>query len=196
MSKRKYTKTLRAEQQDETRNRIVEAMVALHQELGPAKTSVKAIADKAGVQRLTVYRHFPDEASMLQACTAHYLELHPPPDLTTWADIEGPLNRSSTALLAFYKYYGQTQQMWDAAYRDLGQVEALQPPMEQFEAYIDHIVQGLVNDWDLKASIKKQIHLTLRHALRFSTWQSFEKLGLTEQKKTALVESWLNSIVN
>ena len=67
MSKRKYTKTLRAEQQDETRSRIVDALVALHQELGPANTSVKAVAEKAGVQRLTVYRHFPDEASMFQA---------------------------------------------------------------------------------------------------------------------------------
>lgn len=78
METRKYTQTRRAEQQDETRERIVVAAVRLHEALGPANTSIKAIAEAAGVQRLTVYRHFPDDASLFQACTAHYLGQHSP----------------------------------------------------------------------------------------------------------------------
>ena len=135
MKRRKYTKTLRAEQQDETRQRIVEATVKLHEALGPAQTSIKAIAEEAGVQRLTVYRHFPDDESLFEACTSHYLGLHPPPDLVTWAAIQDASERSRAALIAFYHYYGQTKQMWTVAYRDVDALEALQKPMSQFEAY-------------------------------------------------------------
>lgn len=194
MSKRKYTKTLRAEQQDETRNRIVEALVELHQKLGPANTSVKAVAEKAGVQRLTVYRHFPDEVSMFNACSAHYMELHPLPDLAGWSGIENPFERSETALVAFYKYYGETHKMWNSIYRDLDQLAALQKPMSQFEAYIDQVCDGLLNGWNEKGSAKNQLRITLRHALKFSTWKSLDNFKLKDHKKAELITVWLKGI--
>jgi len=194
MNKRKYTKSRRAEQQDETRNRIVEALVVLHQELGPANTSVKAIAEKAGVQRLTVYRHFPDEASMFQACSAHYMELYPLPNMADWAAIEDPVNRSYDALFAFYKYYQQTSAMWNSVYRDIDKLDALQGPMSQFESYIDQVCDDLVNSWRLKGNAKKHLQLTLRHALRFSTWLSLERSQLKDDKKAELVNAWLACI--
>src|SRR5918995_7197902 len=95
---RKYQKKRRAEQQAETRQRIVEAMVALHREVGPARTTISAIAERAGVERLTVYRHFPDEYSMFEACTSHYATEVPGPDPTAWADIEEPAERLRAAL--------------------------------------------------------------------------------------------------
>ena len=196
MKKRKYTKTRRAEQQDETRNRIVEALVALHEEVGPAQTSIKAIAEKAGVQRLTVYRHFPDDASLFQACTSHYLELHPPPDIADWAEVENAHERSHSVLLAFYKYYRQTEKMWNTAYRDVDQVEALQGPMNQFEAYIDQVNDDLLKTWSKTHNIKKQLQLTLRHALRFSTWQSLKNAKLKDEKIAELVGTWLRCIVS
>src|SRR5262249_54522395 len=79
--KRTYTKTLRAESEESTRQRIVDALVELHEELGPSRTTVSAVAERAGVQRLTVYRHFPDEPSMIRACSAHWAQLNPLPDL-------------------------------------------------------------------------------------------------------------------
>ncbi len=196
MKKRKYTKTLRAEQQDETRERIVEATVKLHEELGPAKTSIKAIAEAAGVQRLTVYRHFPDDVSLFQACTSHYLGIHPPPNMAEWAEIENAGERSYTALLAFYRYYGQTQKMWTVAYRDVNDVEALREPMGQFEAYIDMVNDDLVSAWNQTHNIKNQLQVTLRHALRFSTWQSLKKINLKDEKIAELVQCWLAGIVN
>jgi AcrR family transcriptional regulator len=78
---RKYEMKRRAERQEETRQRITEATVELHQALGPAKTTISAIAEKAGVQRLTVYRHFPDEHALFVACTSHYMGQNPPPEL-------------------------------------------------------------------------------------------------------------------
>jgi len=196
MKKRKYNKTRRAEQQDETRERIVEATVKLHEELGPANTSIKAIAEEAGVQRLTVYRHFPDEFSLFQACTTHYLGLHPPPSLDEWAEIQNASERSYAALLAFYRYYHQTEKMWTVAYRDMDKVEALQEPMGQFEAYIDIVNEDLVRAWSQKNNIKKQLQITLRHALRFPTWQSLKKTNLKDEKIAELVQSWLAGIVN
>jgi AcrR family transcriptional regulator len=191
MKKRKYTKTLRAEQQDGTREKIVEATVALHEQLGPAKTSIKAIAEKAGVQRLTVYRHFPDDASLFQACTSHYLGQHPPPDMADWAGIQDANERCHTALLAFYRYYRSTEKMWSVAYRDFDQVPAMQPAMEQFQAYLDMVRDDLLASWKVKPDIKKSLALTLRHCLRFSTWAALKSENLSDKKIAELVMGWI-----
>jgi AcrR family transcriptional regulator len=194
MSTRKYTKTRRAEQQDETRARIVDATVKLHEALGPAQTSIMAIAEAAGVQRLTVYRHFPDDASLFEACTTRYLELHPPPQPAAWADIEHPSERSRTALLAFYQYYRQTEQMWRVGYRDVDQVAALQAPMGRFEAYLDQVTGDLVQAWRTTPAARKSLKLTLRHALRFTTWQSLKNARLKDKQIAELVQGWLAGI--
>ena len=191
MDKRKYTKTRRAELQDETRERIVEATVKLHEELGPANTSIKAIAEAAGVQRLTVYRHFPDDISLFQACTSHYLGQHPPPNMADWTEIEDASERSRTAILAFYRYYRRTEKMWSVAYRDLDKVEALQRPMGQFEAYIDQVRDDLLASCNVTQENKKSLALTLRHCLRFSTWVSLKNENLSDNKIAELVMGWI-----
>ena len=194
MSTRKYTKTRRAEQQDETRARIVDATVKLHEALGPAQTSIMAIAEAAGVQRLTVYRHFPDDASLFEACSTRYLELHPPPQPAAWADIGRPGERSRTALLAFYQYYRQTEQMWRVAYRDIDQVAAMQAPMDRFEAYLDQVTDDLVQAWHTTPAARKSLKLTLRHALRFTTWKSLKNAKLKDKQIAELVQGWLPGI--
>ena len=88
MATRKYTQSRRAEQQSETRRRIVDAVYALHGEIGPARTTIKAIAERAGVERLTVYRHFADEREIFTACSAHFQEEMPPPDPAAWLGVE------------------------------------------------------------------------------------------------------------
>src|SRR3954447_14173700 len=86
---RKYELKRRAESQAETRQRIVEAAVQLHQTKGPGLTSFSDVARLAGVQRNTLYRHFPDEHSLLLACSGQYGQLNPPPDPTTWREQAG-----------------------------------------------------------------------------------------------------------
>jgi AcrR family transcriptional regulator len=196
MTTRKYTKTRRAQQQDETRARIVEATVKLHESLGPAQTSIMAIAEAAGVQRLTVYRHFPDDASLFEACSTRYLEMHPPPQPAAWATIEHPGERSRTALSAFYRYYRQTEPMWRVAYRDVDQVAALQAPMNRFEAYLDQVTDDLVQAWHTTPAARKSLKLTLRHALRFTTWQSLKNAKLNDRQIAELVQGWLAGIEN
>jgi AcrR family transcriptional regulator len=192
MKKRKYTKTRRAEQQAQTRTRIVEAAVALHEELGPAYTSIKAIAERAGVQRLTVYRYFPDDASLFRACTSHWLAQHPPPDISAWGDIEAADKRCHAALLAFYRYYREHAAMWTGAYRDVDEVPALQAPMAGLEAYLDTVRDSLLPSWQARGHRKQQLSLTLRHCLRFTTWQSLQRDKLSDTQIADLAVSWLH----
>lgn len=194
MKTRKYTKTRRAEQQEQTRARIVNATVALHEALGPAKTSIKAIAEKAGVQRLTVYRHFPDEESLFVACSTHWLTLNPPPDVAAWEKIGQADVRSFEVLLAFYQYYRNTEKLWTKVYRDIEQVPAVRKVMVGFETYLDTVRDGLLAPWKLKGKRKRQMSITLRHALRFSTWQSLERENLKDKQIADLVMGWIQTI--
>ena len=196
MSTRKYKKTKRAKQQVHTRERIVEATVALHEELGPANTSIKAIAERAGVQRLTVYRYFPDNLSLFQACTSHWLSFNPPPDIAVWQGIEGAKEKTASALLAFFKYYRGTETMWTGAYRDVEEIAALREALKGFEEYIDQVRDGLLEPWKLTGKSKRQLSITLRHCLRFTSWQSLKCEKLKDQQIVDLVMDWVLSKSN
>ncbi|HEU5038590.1 MAG TPA: helix-turn-helix domain-containing protein [Nocardioides sp.] len=115
---RKYEQTRRAEQQEQTRRRIIEAAVALHGEEGPARTTMSAIAERAGVQRNTLYRHFPDERAVLHACSTHYYAQHPMPTGEGWAGIADPVQRVRHGLGELYDYWLATEDMTTNVLRD------------------------------------------------------------------------------
>ena len=140
---------------------------------------------------MTVYRHFPDDASLFQACTSHYLGQHPPPNMAGWAGIQDAGERSHAALLAFYRYYRRTEKMWRAAYRDLDKIEALQLPMGEFQAYLDQVRDDLLASWNVKQADRKSLAITLRHCLRFTTWASLKNEKLPDKKIVELVMSWV-----
>lgn len=189
--KRKYTQKRRAEQQEETRAKIVEATMALHEQLGPRATTISAIAERAGVQRLTVYRHFPNESAVFAACTGRWLELHPPPQSELWEGAEDRIERCRRALAAHFDYYRRTAAMWRGAYRDLDAVPALQAPMSQVAAALDATRDGLLRGWRLSAARRRDVAATLGHCLLFSTWQSLEAQGLSDEQMTELAGAWL-----
>ena len=191
METRKYRQKRRAEQAQATRQQIVEAAMHLHETLGPARTSIKAVAEQAGVQRLTVYRHFPDDASLYQACTSHWMSLHPPPAKTAWDNIADPRQRTAKALLAFYRYYSKTSRMWRVAYRDVDDLPDLQGPMQQFDRYLDAVRDDLLSGWRPGKKQHKPLSITLRHGLRFATWQSLKKERLSDPAMAQLVIGWL-----
>jgi len=164
----------------------------LHERLGPAKTSIKAIAEQAGVQRLTVYRHFADEAALFNACTSHWLGLHPLPQPEDWQHRDEPRERISAALTAFYRYYRNTERMWRVSYRDVEEVEALQEPMTAIESYLDKVTGDLVASCQLKSKDRRRLSLTLRHCLSFTTWYSFKTRKLSDKKIVELVMSWIS----
>ena len=118
MSKRPYTQKRRAEQAAETRQRIVEATVALHSSLGPAQTSLSMIAERAGVQRHTLYAHFPDERSLFMACSGHAVERDPLPEAEPWRAIADPAERLRTGIGAAYDWYARNAEMAACVLRD------------------------------------------------------------------------------
>src|SRR6185437_2775166 len=109
--KRPYRMTRRAQLEEQTRRRITESTVALHEEVGPAQTSISAIADRAGVRRSTVYRHFPDEASLFAACSSHWRAANPVPEPAGWAAVADPEARLRRALEELYAHYRRTERM-------------------------------------------------------------------------------------
>lgn len=191
MKKRKYTLRRRAAKQDATRARIVEAAMALHEELGPGATTVSAVAGRAGVQRLTVYRHFPDDASLFEACTSHWLSLHPPPVPAQWEGIADPDARCRAALGAFYAYYRRTGGMWRSAYRDLAQVPALAGPMVRVEDHLAGVRDDLVAAWKPAPADRQALEATTALALRFTTWDELQGLGLDTDAMAALAARWI-----
>src|ERR671916_2630289 len=144
---RTYELRRRAERQQETRRRIVEAAVELHTTLGPARTTVNAIAERAGVTRPTVYAHFPDVRSLLQACSRHVRETVPPPDPTAWRSISDPGVRLETSLRELYGYYERLEPLLENAQRDA----VVMPLVAEMNAYrarhLEEIRDLLLRAW-------------------------------------------------
>jgi AcrR family transcriptional regulator len=178
----------RAKSQEQTRLRIVEATMQLHEELGPRNTTITEIAKRAGVQRLTVYSHFPDETAVFQACTAHWLSLNPPPDPASWSHIEDPDMRFRAAILAFYGYFSATKRMWVASFRDVAEVPALQQPMADVAAFLGGVAQDLAAAFPDRTD---ELTATIRHALHFPTWLDLDDQGFTDAGKLKIASLWV-----
>ncbi|HVD58047.1 MAG TPA: helix-turn-helix domain-containing protein [Thermoleophilaceae bacterium] len=174
---RKYELQQRADAMEETRLRITEAAMELHGSVGPARTTVTAVAERAGVQRHTVYRHFPTEAELFASCTAHFAALHPWPDTDAWSRIDDPRERLATALDELYRWYEETSEMWTRILRDRELVEAIEPNLQPFYDYVGHCVATLSAGWGLRGRRKRVLEASIRHALEFATWQSLVRRG-------------------
>ena len=193
MKKRKYQLKRRAAKQEQTRESIVDAAIALHEELGPAATTVSALAERAGVQRLTVYKYFPSERDVLQACSSKWLGQHPPPDMTEIPEGK-PDERTRATLLALYAYYRGTQGMWASLYRDRGKVDALEEPMAAFDAYLAEMRKQALSAWAPRRS--KRLQATLSHGLQFATWRSLAETGLKDAAIAELVGEWVRCVAD
>ena len=185
MATRKYEKKRRAEQESETRRRIVEAVFALHGEIGPARTTIKAIAQRAGVERLTVYRHFADEGAIFAACDAHFRSETPPPDPAAWADIVDPAERLRAALVAFYGFYRRGENMIANAERDAVGLPALAVLMAPRDAMLAALREDLLAAWAVGDRARTRLAAAIAHALRFDTWRSLARLQGLEDAEAA-----------
>ncbi len=180
---RKYDMTRRTKRQEETRRRIVEATVELHKTVGMARTTISAIAEKAGVERLTVYRHFPDEHALFSACSTHYMAANPPPDPASWTQITNPEERLRTALSEVYAYHRRTEPMMANFFRDVPVkpvlVEVGAPYLQLFE----RMRYVLATGWGAEDGRLALLLAALGHALDFQTWRSLvRQQGLADEQ--------------
>jgi AcrR family transcriptional regulator len=184
----------RAESLQLTRRRITESAVELHGTVGPSRTSISAVAAHAGVRRSTVYRHFPDEGALFDACSAHWAAANPPPDLAAWAAIEDPDERLQTALDELYAFYGRTEGMLDNLFRD----EATEPLMRErfaaFRIYFAAAGETTMAGRKLRGAARARTRAALGHALAFSTWKSLvREQGLTDADAATLVRALVSA---
>ena len=178
---RKYEKKRRAELEAETRRRITETAVELHGTVGPARTSISAIAERAGVRRSTVYRHFPDEAALFDACSSHWEAENPVPDMGAWAAIEDPDERLRTALDELYAFYRRTEPMMENLHRDEVSVPLVAERFAGYHGYIAAARDLLMKGRSLRGRAQDEARAAIGHALAFSTWQSLTRdQGLTD----------------
>lgn len=169
---RRYELKQRAEEITATRERIVEATVELHDSVGPARTTITAIAERAGVQRLTVYRHFPDDRSLFQACSGHWTARHPRPDPLAWAAVDEPEERLRIALTAIYAYYRGGEGMIGNLLRDLPGLPVLQEVAVPFIEYRQTVRQVLERGWQSRGVTRALVRAVIGHAVAFETWRS------------------------
>jgi AcrR family transcriptional regulator len=179
--KRKYELRKRAERQQETRRRITEATVELHRTVGPAASRISEIARRAGVQRVTVYNHFPDEAALLAACSAHWQAQHPTPDPGAWAAIADPHERLSAALRDLYAWYRETEPMLANVLRDMETLPALRRVIDEgFGRYLAAVRELLAEPFRARGRRRERLDATLAAALGFHLWRALAPLGDAE----------------
>ena len=186
--KRTYELKARAESQRRTRERIVRATTELHREVGPAKTTVAEIARRAGVQRLTVYNHFPEDIELFGACQAHWMGLHPLPDMSATIAHPDPTERVRGVLRGFYGWYRETAPMAEKIQRDRGAVPALDALMKQTaDARLVQLTQALVGGFGSRGRRAQWQRALIRLALDFWTWRSFNGEGLDDNTAADLM---------
>src|SRR5215831_14385617 len=181
---RRYEQKLRAEQQAQTKRRITEAAIELHEAIGPARTTITAIAERAGVGRLSVYRHFPDEPALLAACSELYWRHNPAPDPSAWARIGDQHTRLRTALRESYAYHRRTEPMISHVLSDVGD----KPVMAAYHQHWRNAADIVAAGWRTRGRERQRRRAAIGHALSFTTWRSLTReQGLSDEGAIDLV---------
>jgi AcrR family transcriptional regulator len=184
---RRYRMRRRAEAEQQTRLRITESTVHLHRTVGPARTTISAIAEHAGVRRSTVYRHFPDELSLFTACTGHWTAANPMPAIERWAASEHPDARLRGALEEVYDYYERNESMLTSILRDQ-ETPMVNRMLGGYRAYLASARDALMKHRKVSARARRRTAAAIGHALAFTTWQSLAvEQGLSQHQAVDLM---------
>ena len=172
----------------QTRQRITEATVELHQSVGPARTTVSAIAQKAGVQRHTYYAHFPETKDLYQACTAHYLERNPLPDPSRWEEISDPEERLRGALSEVYAYYQGNEAMLTNVLRDMPFDPVLQENNVLLFRYWEAMRDTIADAFEASGEQHEGLLGAVALALELQTWRTLVgQQGLEDDRAVELM---------
>jgi AcrR family transcriptional regulator len=186
-TKRKYELKRRAEEMADTHRRITDAAIDLHGTVGPSRTTMSAVAKRAGVERRTLYRHFPTEADLFAACSTHYFAANPWPDPDSWRAVGDPRQRLERALDELYAYYERTEPMLGNVLRDAELVDSAREAVAPLRAYLEAAAEILAAGRPAGGRRRQLVGGALRHALAFSTWQSLTTNGIGRSDAVKLV---------
>jgi AcrR family transcriptional regulator len=185
---RKYELKARAEKQADTRRRIVEATSALHEEVGPARTTVAEIARRACVQRLTVYNNFPNETELFTACGQHSMAKNPPPDPSAALAIDDPDERLRAVLGPLYLWYRKNARGTENLQRDRLVMPALDAVMRvRMDQSLSSLADNLAAGFAPKGRSAKGVRAAVALALDFWTWRRLAGEGMSDDDAAALM---------
>ena len=181
---RRYEQKRRAERQEQTRQRIVEAAITLHGSVGIARTTVTQIAELAGVGRQTVYRHFPDELALGTACSCLYWQRNPLPDPEPWRAVTDSNERLRLGLRESYAFHRRTEAMIRLALADVGD----SPIMHSYHEHWRHAAYVIVSAWSVRGRERSLLRAAVGHAILFPTWNSLVRdQGLSDEDAVELM---------
>jgi AcrR family transcriptional regulator len=187
----------RAERMRETRRRITEAAVELHQTVGPARTTVSAIAEKAGVQRHTYYAHFPELKDLYQACMGHYVERNPVPEPSSWADIADAEERLRVALSEVYAYYSGNEAMVSNVLRDAALDPIVQETMVSFDRYWETVRDVIADAFEASGERHEELLGAIALAQDFQTWRTLvRQQGLDDDRAVELMVGMVRCLMS
>ena len=186
--KRKYELKARAQRQAETRRRIGAATAELHEEVGPARTTIAEIARRANVQRLTVYKNFPDEYELFAACQRHFLAENPPPDPAPAFGVEDPGERLQVVLRELYRWYRRTERMSTNVRRDRELMPALDSLMaDTTDAQTAKLAEALAAGFAGAGRRRRPVRAAVALSLDFWTWRRLAREGLSDESAARLM---------
>jgi AcrR family transcriptional regulator len=191
--RRKYELKKRAREMAETHRRITEAAIELHGTVGPSRTTMSAVAKRAGVERRTLYRHFPTEADLFEACSTHYFAANPWPDLANWRAIRDPRQRLERALDELYAYYERTEPMYRNVLRDAELVDSARDAVAPLREYLDEAAEILTVGRRVRGRRRQLLAGAVRHALAFSTWRSLSTNGIDRPDAAKLITALIEA---
>jgi len=181
---RRYELKRRAALQNETRQRIVDATIELHRTIGAAQTTISEIAKRAGVGRVTVYRHFPDEETLFFACSGYYFSQHPFPSIERWREVADPLDRLRQGLRESYAWHRENAEMISMA---LAEARDL-PMMAPYHAFWDRAAETLAAAWRLRGRRRSTLKAAIALALSFETHRTLTReQQLTDEQAIELM---------
>jgi AcrR family transcriptional regulator len=194
---RKYQQKKRAEHQEQTRQQIIAAALELIEQVGPIRTTISAIAERADVERATVYRHFPDEQALFIGCMRHYITTHPLPDPTRWEQISEPETRLRIGLTETYTYHGQTERMAEQTLRDLPALPVLQDALRPYSQHWTRTREVLGANWNIQGDQHLLLSAAIGHAIAFQTWHSLvQEQGLGNAQAIELMVALIRDVLN
>ncbi len=192
--KRPYTLKKRARRQEQVHRRITLAAVYFHETVGPAKTTMNAIAKRAGVQRATVYNHFPTDLELIDACSSHWFVENPPPDPRKWVEIVDPIERAKRSLAELYDYYDRSQAMLSKVLRDVPLVPALEEIVtRKWQPFMQEMIDALMAR---RYAPGPTVRASMLVALDYFTWERLTHAGLSNAEASKLAAIWINASGN
>lgn len=162
--------------------------------VGPQRATISAIAQRARVQRLTVYRHFPTLRDLFRACSGLHRATYPWPDPEIWKRIADPEKRVRKALTELFAYYARTASLWANVLRDAETSPLVQEAAAHRFLYLRQARDALAAGWG--RSRRRPLLLALAHAVSYRTWESLVRFGgASDREAVRLLVLWVRSAV-